>query len=198
MKSKCACQKNCLRSVNVKTIKLLRYRYWSKSQLHRNQWLIQAVSNSDFRGRFRYLTMDNGQQVCCSAFLKIYHINKNKLTKCTGLHEQGAISSRGKRPRPLTTATINAVAWLEDYASFYGDRMPHSADILLPYKTQKQVLYWTYKREHPGDTVTSMTTFYRIWKTYLPTLKIKKVFITVFILKYKTLIITSSSPLTNR
>ena len=88
----------------------------------------------------------------CNAFLKLYHINKSRLN---------ALSC--KKPvqnvqRSLSSDSTEAVSWLEDYASYYGDRkvqvgkdqekaqsakdshsgdrMSHNTAILLPYKTQ--------------------------------------------------------------
>ena len=174
IKSKCTCSQNCLRTVTAKEVKVLRHKYWTKPGFQRNQWLIHTVSNTEVKGRFRCLQTDNGKKVVTSAFLKIYHINKNKLTKCSQLQEEGAISSKGKQPRQMGSDATEALAWLEDYASFYGDRMPHNKAVLLPYKTQKQLLYSTYKRERGGNAV-SLTTFYKLWKQYLPQLKIKKV-----------------------
>ena len=174
IKSKCVCSKNCLRTVSAKEVKALRHRYWTIPGFQRSQWLIHTLSNADVKGRFQYLSIDNGKKVCTAAFLKIYHINKNRLTKCSQLQKSGAKCTKGKQPRPMSGDSMEAVAWLEEYASYYGDRMPHNTAILLPYKTQKQFLYSSYKRERSENAV-SLTTFYKLWKQYLSQLKIKKV-----------------------
>lgn len=69
--------------------------------------------------------------------------------------------------------SLTAINWLEDYASFYGDRMPNSGDVKLPYKARKPSVYQSYRED--ADNPVSKSQFFKIWKNYFPHLKIKQV-----------------------
>ena len=86
-------RENCLRSVSAKDVKVLRTRYWTKPGFQRSQWLLHTLTNADVKRRFRYLCTNNGKK-------KIFHINKNKLTKYPRLQEKDAICYKGIQPRP--------------------------------------------------------------------------------------------------
>ena len=65
-----------------KSVRYLRYRYWTKSRQMRSHWLIQTLKNSVKKGQYTYMNVDTGKRVCSVAFHLLYNINKNVLEKC--------------------------------------------------------------------------------------------------------------------
>ena len=176
LRKNCFCGGECKKTLTLKTLATLRYRFWSMSRQSRSQWLIHSFANAEIRGRHRIHQIENRQKFCSVAFRQVYKINKNYYGKCKKLQERNSVSTSGAAPRITSIQSLSAIAWLEDYASFYGDRMPHCKDILLPYKTLKQNVYAQYRADRVADANSvSRTQFYRLWKSHLPQVKIKRV-----------------------
>lgn len=177
LKTKCSCMNKCIDGISAKIVMSVRDRYWSKTRQCRAQWLTQTIRTSQKRGKFYYMTLDTGKQVCQKAFMNIMNVNKNSLTKCKRLSSDGAVASKGAGIRDFSSQRITTISWLEDYSSFYGDRMPDSVSVLLPYKTLKDSVYEYYKRDMSTEDHKSVsrTSFFRIWADHFAHLKIKQV-----------------------
>ena len=173
-KSKCNCGSNCLSLFTSREIYNLRERFWTKTRHSQSQYLIHAISLETVKGRFRYLTLDNGIKVCKKAFVSILKVDRKRLSSSKKLHERGAKVAADKIPRCVTSATVSALAWLQTYAKERGDRMPHSTDILLPYKTTKVAVYNSYQLDC-GKRPCGKSQFFQLWKDHFPHLKIKEV-----------------------
>ena len=169
----CSCGKKCLQSLTYKTLRFLRYKYWTRSRQMRSQWLIQTVKNSETGGKFSFLTTENGLKVCSIAFLKAYGINKNLLVKCRGLAYKNRVATGVKKTRKLAVTSVECIGWLENYFSACGDRMPDKDLIYLPYKSTKLYVYSLYKQDTLSPV--SKATFGVIWKQHFPHVKFKKV-----------------------
>ena len=78
-----------------------------------------------------------------------------------------------KKERSQSEGTVEAITWLESYASLYGDRMPDRKEVLLPLKTQKRNVYQLYSKETRQPV--SSSTFDSVWSNHFSHLKIKKV-----------------------
>ena len=169
----CACGKNCFKSLTYKSLKFLRYKYWTRSRQLRSQWLIQTVKNSESKGKFSYFTTENGHKLCSIAFLKAYGINKNLLVKCRSLAQRNRVATDVKKTRELSVSSVECIGWLENYFSACGDRMPDKDLIYLPYRTTKLYVYNIYKQDTLSPV--SKATFGVIWKQHFPHVKFKKV-----------------------
>jgi hypothetical protein len=169
----CSCGDNCIEKMDFETIKVLRYGYWSKNQKQRAQFLIQTLQKNDKKS-FR---LENDLQVCKKAFMTILQISKNQISMCSKHAIEGNNPPYRRSFRSTTPKTLQCMNWLEQYATLYGDRMPNSRNILLPYRTAKLHVYHKYCREmkEDGNRAVSRAGFSRIWLNNFPNLKIKQV-----------------------
>ena len=177
MKKGCKCGRNCISTLTLKKVATMRCTYWSMTRQSRSQWLIHSLQNADISGRYTIHFVEKGQHLCGVAFRHVYKITKNFYGHCKKLNDRNSVSTVDRSPRSLSVMSLSALNWLESYSSFYGDRMPHNKDILLPYKTLRENVYKQYKLDSMEIKTKhiSRTQFYRLWKTYLPQIKIKKV-----------------------
>lgn len=119
----------------------IRYHYWHKTRYIKMQWLISVINASQQKGRFRYLNLDN-QKVCANAFQELLGMNKNTYSRAKKLsNNKKKITVSCKNPRNPDDSLLHAISWLVKYGNFYGDRMPNSNDILLPYRTIKRHVF---------------------------------------------------------
>ena len=139
-----------------------------------SQYLIQTVAQKQIEGRYTFLRLDNGVKVCKRAFGTILNLDKKRFTSVNKLNGRSAKAAADKMPRSITGRTISAMTWLQNYAKERGDRMPHSTDILLPYKTTKVAVYNAYRREC-AKRPSCKSQFFKLWKDHFPHLKIKEV-----------------------
>lgn len=67
--------------------------------------------------------------------------------------------------------------WLETYAFYQADDSPDSDKKLLPYKTRKILVYKNYVDERREMDLAKIkkSTFFKMWKTDFPNLRIKEV-----------------------
>ena len=178
LNNRCSCGSNCFELFNIKSVKSLRYQYWSKSRYARSQWLIQTLKVATQNGKYKMLSMDSGETVCMKAFKKLLNINKNMVVKCSSGLSRNSIALPPRSERTKSVAVVSSINWLEDYFSFYSDRMPDSKAVLLPYKMTKASIYQTYVRdmeERRQQGPVSIPTFYQIWSQHFPDVKIKQV-----------------------
>ncbi|XP_052820902.1 uncharacterized protein LOC128246640 [Mya arenaria] len=160
---KCSCNNQCLKDYTFRQIRSERKAFWEKPQFDRKKKLRMYLLDTNKEGRFTYIFY-NKKKLCVNSFLKLLRINKNNFYLS---NNDFAPKGKSKDAR-----TLNDINWLENCASFYGDRMPNSNDILLPYKTVKESIYTKYTREE--DHPVSRAQFFKTWKSYFPPLKIKQ------------------------
>ena len=171
---KCKCGCNCISLISARDIYNMRERFWTKSRHSQSQYLIHTMALKTVAGRYTFLTLDNGLKVCKKAFGSILKIDKKRFTSTKKLNGKDAKAAADKMPRSVTSTTISALAWLQTYAQERGDRMPHSTDVLLPYKTTKVAVYNTYRLDC-GNRPCGRSQFFQLWKDHFPHLKIKEV-----------------------
>ena len=147
------------------------------SRYARSQWLIQTLKTAQQNGKFKMILMDNGKTVCLKAFKKLTNINKNMVVKCSSVGSRNLIALPPKTERKKSVALLSCINWLEDYFSFYSDRMPDSKSVLLPYKMTKSSVYKTFVREMKDRQKqgVSSTSFHSVWTQHFPDVKIKQV-----------------------
>jgi hypothetical protein len=177
LRGSCRCGKQCFGKVDFKVTRTLRREFWVNSRTVRMQILKYYLSVSTKIGKFRFLTVGNGITLCSKAFLGIYGINKNTFSRAIEMNLKNVVSTKGKKPRDKSQNTLLLITWLEDFATYHGDRMPNSKDILLPYKTVKMGVYMKYKLETRAalQNPVSRSQFFKTWEEYFPHLKVKKV-----------------------
>ena len=122
----------------------------------RHQWILDEFSEQGTFQHHMSFRTEEGISVCVSAFISVYGINKNVFYKMRKKFNSGATSTAKSNMRQTTTEYVCALNWLEDYASFYGDRMPDSRIVYLPYRTKIKTVY------EQCNVNVKLSTFYRI------------------------------------
>lgn len=175
LKQKCLCPQKCISKMDFKTVREMRRSYWSHSKAARMQLLKHFISQSQRRGHFRFIFHpDFGVTLCSRAFQQLLNVNKNTFSRAISMEQKDALSIPTKKPRDMCDNSLLAIVWLEDYGTFYGDRMPDSNKIMLPYKTKKTALYRQY-REECRESCISRAQFLKLWATRFPHMKVKQV-----------------------
>ena len=129
------CKRKCLTQISVETLKTARYKYWIMKRYEQQIWLMDKISASRCQGRTRIFNIDGGVGVCQSCFMRIYHISRSsyyqvdRSSKCGLSPGISTVKTRKRDPRFL-----EAMEWFEVYVEFHADRMPHTGQILLPYR----------------------------------------------------------------
>ncbi|KAH3824122.1 hypothetical protein DPMN_125950 [Dreissena polymorpha] len=123
LKETCACGCQCLSKTDFLTARETRRQFWMNSRNIRMQLLKMYVSRSKRHGRFRFLDI-NQQTFCSKAFCSLLRINKNTFSRALDVFNRQAVSVKGKKPRDMSESSKHLISWLEDYATYHGDRMP--------------------------------------------------------------------------
>ena len=147
--SKC-CPLKCFGKVECINIAKCRYNYWNMKSLNRLQWLYDQFAQAHVGDGKYMFTLPGKKQaitVCNKLFMKAYNINRSTYYRSLQKHKDGCIAQGFTHRRKKTAEHNNVVEWLEDYATYHGDRMPHIPDVFLPYGTRKGILYNKYKHE---------------------------------------------------
>ena len=173
LKFKCCCGRNCVKNFQCSEIRKVRTEFWQQPKNVRMFILKNFVQNSKKVGKFTMFLVRKDISVCSKAFLRIFRINKNTLTRATTMLEANVMATGFSKPKCKAKTTLELVSWLEEYASYNTDRMPDTMTCFLPYGTRKMDIYAKYRSE--SSTPASKSTFFRTWSLYFPHLKIKKV-----------------------
>lgn len=173
--TKCKCGQSCKRQFGMKEIYQLRENYWTRPKFLKFSFLIELIKQSDKIGKRRFMYLQRNKKVCTEAFLQLLRIDKKTLNKAVNLASLNKKTVSNLNSRSVTSQTLETITWLEDYARYHGDRMPHKEDVFLPYKSRKNEIYSSYRLDYPTSHV-SRSQFYKIWSDHFPHLKIKKVF----------------------
>ena len=120
------------------------------------------------------MRLDTGKEVCQRAFCALLRLDKNTITNARKKSDRSAKASVIRSEKSFSKKTIQAMNWFEDFAKAYGDRMPNTKDILLPYKTRKVCVFEKYKTDVQSSDRVSKTMFFSLWKERFPYLKIKE------------------------
>ena len=169
------CEKDCIKKLPLKTIEILRFKYWTKQRSARRQWLLERIKASRHsKSKPLFVVEEAGVALCQRGFMSLYGVSKYTYYNIKQEAIKGAEHSSGNsKNREHSARFIIALNWLEEYATFHGDRMPNTDKILLPYKTRKSIIYGQYKQEHKAPI--HITSFLQMWQEYFPHLRIKKV-----------------------
>ncbi len=175
------CQAKCLSSAMDKdNVRKIRYNYWTMSSLRRTMWLMDKITETNIVNRRRYFRIAGGHDICWECFCNLYHINGNfyyntlKKVKAK-MVSPGASGIHFRKRGPKFYTMMN---WFQEYVECHGDRMPHQAEVYLPYKTRKKAIYLRYRSEVPEAY--SKSAFDQMCKAYFWFVKVKTVSI-VFI-----------------
>ena len=169
------CVHKCLGLFSCREVKNMRTKYWSKKPQERHQWIFDKfMEQADIHKNAKFIT-ERGIAVCQNAFMGIFDINKSVYYRKRKSFLSGANSASSFKFRQRTTKYLSAMNWFETYVSFHGDRMPHCNTVFLPYRTRKFVIFKQYSHEVDPNNAVKRSTFYRMWSSSFPNVKIKEV-----------------------
>ena len=186
------CPKKCIRLFEQDSLARMRYNFWIRPFPNRVEWFYDKAMGRTLGSNVEWPT-DYGFKVCSKAFCSAYGINKSFFYKYMAKFKDGAISAGCSRTQLPSSTYSKAMDWLQEYPRSYGDRMPHTEDILLPYKTRKQNVWKKYSEEMAEEMEPQLcrSTFQTMWKKHFVHLKIKKVTNTLAISFLGVLLVTN-------
>ena len=82
------------------------------------------------------------------------------------------MQSAGRIRGKLSTKGLRCISWITYFGKMNGDKMPDQECINLPPCMTKTHLHEMFQAE---ETKLSKSSFFRLWKQYLPWIKIPKV-----------------------
>lgn len=168
------CITSCLNSFSFKEVREIRIKYWSKTPKARKQWIFDKFLEQEKVNKDSRFLVERGKYACPAAFIALHDINKSVYYRYRTLFYTGVTSATDSF-RQRTTKYLEAMNWLERYVSFHGDRMPDCNVVFLPYKTRKYIIYTQYRHETQPTDVLKRSTFYKMWTSSFPNVKIKEV-----------------------
>ena len=182
------CEKECHKKLSVDMIKRSRTRFWYQNSDQRTQWLFDHISEASVKGTRLYMQCESGIELCSKSFRLMYKIDENKFYKTLKKYRSGSIAPGVKKSRDRSEGYFRSMDWLEDYAYYHADRMPHNEEMMLPYKTRKLSVFQKYRTETLDNhkRAISKTSFFNMWAGNFPHLKIKKVGYILFSINDKT------------
>ena len=120
-----------------------------------------------------------GQVVCEKCFRMTYGLKRHRFASIKAKFLTGAVDiEHGRKSKSYRGCEwIRTVSWLRTFFNRVGDKMPASKDIHLPSCLTKSDVYVLAASDlsQGGLECCSRTTFYRIWITEFPDVKIPKV-----------------------
>ena len=172
LRKKC-CKNNCKISFSETTLARNRHNFWSLSREYQDSWIYDKINDKEIKDDKIMLKIE--KYICPKAFMQTLSLNKNRYYKLLQKSKQG-LDATLSRQRKKSKLYVEALHWLEEFARFYGDRMPDSGNVMLPYKSRKIDIYKKYKDNQTIDFLPSLSRshFHKMWKTEFFRLKIKK------------------------
>lgn len=157
------CEKNCVRKYNTIQITTLRKKLWEKSRTDRIIFIQNASSANSNGSKRKYFI--NHEKVCVQCFCVCYGISRRMLYAKTSIHHQ---------PHRTRKTYESIISFLRKYSS-YGNNMPNSNEIHLPYKSKKQLyeIYMENVESKPLEYVSSSYRYFnKVWNTTLRNVKV--------------------------
>lgn len=182
MMRKCCNRKEvtCFKLLSQDTIEKIRTNLYSLSETEQTQFILNYMWKH-CQGDKSVLYTVGGQCVCEICFRMAYGFRYNRFSVIKAKFEQGVILTEHGRlgKSEQRNESIRVVSWLRNFVNKVGDRMPSSSEIHLPACLTKTDVYLlaTEDLSQGGLKICGVSTFYNIWKSNFPNVKIPKVVI---------------------
>jgi hypothetical protein len=178
MQKQC-CATRCFRGISQEEIEEIRNDFYSVgSETEQNQKVLDYFRQHCRRDNTILYTV-SGREVCEVCWRMTYGIRYNKFTCLLTKFNAGVLIAQHGRlgQSQISDSTLRCTSWLRAFISKIGDHMPMSKDIHLPSCLTKADVYDLAFDDltEGGMQCCSKTTFYRIWRTEFPHVKIPKV-----------------------
>ncbi len=169
----------CFKLLSQADIERIRQEFYScTTEMEQTQCLLNYMRKHS-RGDKVVLYTVAGQEVCEASFRMVYGLRYNRFTSIKGKFASGVVVAEHGRlgKGHIGDASIRVISWLRTFVQKVGDRMPTSSDIHLPSCLTKADVYALAVDDlsQGGLQCCKPSTFYEIWKTEFPHVKIPKV-----------------------
>lgn len=169
----------CFKLITQATIERIRAAVYSVSETEQIQLILDyMLEHSQGNGSAISYTI-GGQKVCETCFRNVYGFRYNRFASVKKRFNHGVVLAehgrlgRGER----SNASVRVISWLQGFADKVGDRMPTSTAIHLPSCLTKSDVYSLAFDDltQGGLECCGISTFYEIWQSTFPNVKIPKV-----------------------
>lgn len=148
--------------------------------LARKQWILDylIMHSSEQSEQMEIALMISGKVVCLPVWIATLGFSKSHYYGVRQLFLQGCKRIVSHIHRHPTQKTNEAVAWLDNFVTLMGDKMPDRATIHLPSCFSKlsvyQRLVQEFKDRGKGQII-CQSQFFEVWKTHFHHVSIPKV-----------------------
>lgn len=169
----------CFKLLSQNVIDTIRSEFYTSKETEQTQMIIDYMGGHS-RGDKTILYTVGGQEVCKSCFRMVYGLRRHRFSSIEKKYLRGVvISEHGRLGKGcLSDSTIRMISWMRMFIAKVGDRMPMKDDIHLPSCLTKADVYALAVDElSQGGLMYSCqkSTFYQVWQTQFPHVKITKV-----------------------
>ena len=178
-------QITCFKLLSQADIDKVRQEYYSLSTEVDQTQFILTYMRSHSKSDKSILYSVAGHVVCEACFRMAYGIRYNRFTAVKKKFLSGVIlAEHGLRGiRRSSCAQIRLISWLRTFIHKVGDKLPMSDEIHLPSCLTKGDVYALAVDDltQGGLECSGMSTFYEVWKSEFPNVKIPKVCLIIVI-----------------
>ena len=152
----------------------------SLSQMAKKQWLLDYFIMTS-SGKGKELDIPHlvcGKEVCLPLWLATLGISQSYYYSVRTLFLRGHKRIVNQVQRNPTERTNEAMAWMDNFVSLMGDKMPDRATVHLPSCLSKLSVYQRMAgelRQRGRSKIVSQSQFFEIWKTHFHHVTIPKV-----------------------
>ena len=177
------CGEKCAtRTHNLSPIDTLRYHehFDSLSQMAKKQWLLDyfIMTSSSKEEQIDMPLLICGKEVCLPLWLATLGISQSYYYSVRTLFLRGHKRLVSQVHRNPTQRTSEAIAWMDNFVSLMGDKMPDRATTHLPSCLSKLSVYQRMAselKERGRSKIVSQSQFFELWRTQFHHVTIPKV-----------------------
>ena len=169
----------CFKLLSQADIEKARERFYcNKTEVQQTQHILDYMKQHS-RGNKSILYSISGHEVCEVCFRLVHGVRHNRFAaiKCRFLNGV-VMAEHGRYGKScLTDSTIRVISWLRTFIQKIGDRMPTKDEIHLPSCLTRADVYALAVDDlsQGGLHCCKLSTFYDVWKSHFPNVKIPKV-----------------------
>ena len=171
----------CFKLITQATIERIRAEVYSVSETEQTQLVLDYMLDHSQGSRSTILYTIGGQKVCETCFRNVYGFRYNRFSAVKEKFNRGVVlvehGSLGRGAR--SNVSVRVISWLRVFCDKVGDKMPMSTAIHLPSCLTKSDVYSLafHDLTQGGLECCGISTFYEIWQSTFPNVKIPKVII---------------------
>jgi hypothetical protein len=169
----------CFKLLSQADIECIRQEFYScTTETEQTQRLLDYMREHSRRDRSVLYTVA-GQEICEASFRMVYGLRYNRFASIKAKFVSGVvIAEHGRLGKfHVGDASVRAISWLRTFVQKVGDQMPTSTDVHLPSCLTKADVYALAVDDLTQGCLVccKTTTFYDLWKSEFPNVKIPKV-----------------------